>query len=196
MSDTPLALEAGPQRAQPRMVLVGTALVSMGVVVAFGVMLGVYAQLRHDAGGTTDAWVPSGVEFRNAQLVFTILTLVIGSAAIQWAVQASSAIDVYNTRLALLLTAAFGALHLNMMLFVVDALGIGIGEVWSNLVFTITGAAIGLSGVATAFVLVAALKAFGGQVGVSNPTIPAAALFWHVHVAVWFMVFLAIYAIK
>lgn len=196
MSDTPLALEAGPRRAAPRTVLVGTALVSVGVIVAFGLMLGVYAQMRHDAGGTTDAWVPSGVEFRNAQLVFTLMTLVIGSASIQWAVQASNAIDVVNARIALSLTVVFGLLHINMTLFAVDALGIGIGEVWSNLVFTITGAAIGLSAVATAFVLVAALKAFGGQVGVSNPTIPAAALFWHVQVAVWFVVFLAIYAIK
>ncbi|MEO1062638.1 MAG: hypothetical protein AAFZ07_14580 [Actinomycetota bacterium] len=196
MSDTPLALEAGPQRAQPRTVLIGTALVSIGVIVAFGLLLGVYAQMRHDAGGTTDAWVPGGVEFRNAQLVFTLLTLVIGSASIQWAVQASNAIDVVNARIALSLTVVLGLLHINMTLFAVDAFGVGVGEVWSNLVFTITGAAIGLSGVATAFVLVAALKAFGGQVGISNPTIPAAALFWHVQVAVWFVVFLAIFAIK
>ena len=153
----PLALEAGPKRAQPRMVLVGTALVSVAVVTAFGVMLAVYAQMRHDAGGTTGDWVPSGVTFRNAQLGFTLMTLVIGSAAIQWAVQASRAIDITNTRVALLLTVGFGALHINMTLFAVDAFGVGSGEVWSNLVFTITGAAIGRSGVATAFVLVAAL---------------------------------------
>ena len=89
-----------------------------------------------------------------------------------------------------------GHQHLNMTLFAFDAFGVGIGEVWSNLVFTITGAGIGLSGVATAYVLVAALKAFGGQVGIHNPSIPGAALFWHVHVAVWFVLFLAVYAIK
>lgn len=196
MTDAPLAIEAGPRRAAPRTVLIGTALASAGVVMGFFVMLAVYAQLRDSSGGATDGWVPGEVVFRNAQLVFTLMTLVIGSVAIQWAVHASRQIDANNTRTALLLTLAFGALHINMVLFAFDAFGIGIGQVWSNLVFTITGAAIALSGVAMLYVAVAALKAFGGQLGMSNPTIAGAALFWHVHVMVWFFVFLAIFAVK
>ncbi|MEM9034255.1 MAG: hypothetical protein AAGA99_09835 [Actinomycetota bacterium] len=196
MSDAPLAIEAGPRRAAPRTVLIGTVLVSIGIVMAFAVMVAAYAQLRDSAGGTTDAWVPSGVTFRNAQLVFTLMTLVIGSVALQWGVTSSRNIDANNTRTALALTLAFGALHVNMMLFSVDAFGVGIGEVWSNLVFTITGAGIALSGVAMAYVAVALLKAFGGQLGVSNPTIPGAAVFWNVHVGIWFLIFFAIFAVK
>lgn len=196
MSDTPLAIGAGPRRAAPRTVLIGTVLASIGVIMAFATMVAVYAQLRDSAGGTTADWVPSDVTFRNAQLVFTLMTLVIGSVAIQWAVSASRSIDVNNTRTALALTLAFGALHINMVLFAFDAFGVGIGQVWSNLVFTITGAGIALSGVAMAYVAVAMLKAFGGQLGVSNPSVAGAAVFWHAHVGVWFLIFFAIFAVK
>ncbi len=196
MTDVPLALEPGPRQAPPRTLFVATSLVVLAIVAAFGVLIGVYAMLRHDAGGTTAAWVPSGVLFRNAQIVFTLLTLAVGSIAVQWAVHANDQRVRTDVRVALLVTAIFGVLHLNMVLYVVGSFGAGVGDLWGNLVYTLTGAAIALSVAAIAYVVVMAVKAFGGQLGPANPGIGPAAVFWHAHALVWVAVFFTVFVVK
>lgn len=192
----PLALEPGPRTGKPRTLLIGTGLATVAGTVFFGTLLAVYGTLRDASGGTTDGWVPDGVLFRNAQLVFTLLTLFVGAIAVHWAHQANEQRAEGDARVGLVVALLFGALHVNMVLYAVDSLGVGVGEIWTNLVFTITGAGIALSGITMLATLVMTLRVFGGQVGSRNPGLGPLLVIWWFQFAAWFALFLVVYAVK
>jgi heme/copper-type cytochrome/quinol oxidase subunit 3 len=101
-----------------------------------------------------------------------------------------------DVRTALIGAVLFGALHINMVLYAIDSFGVGIGEVWSNLVFPITGFAVAFSAICMIFSAVMALRAFGGQLGRRNPGVESAEWLWYAQFVIWFFLFLAIYAVK
>ena len=195
MTDT-LALPAAPAPGKPRTLMLGVLLALTAGSVFFGTLLGVYTLMRDSSGGTTPGWVPDGTEFRNAQLVMTVFTLLVSCVFMWWAVHANRRRDAGNARIAVLVTFLFGLLHLNMLLFSVDALGPGLGSVWSNLVYPITAASALLTAFAMAILFAMTLRLFGGQVGDRNPGLEPVAALWYFQTAVWSLVFIAIYAVK
>lgn len=191
------ALGPGTTGSRPRLLMIGTGLAVAAGSVFFGALLAIYMTMRHDAGGTTAAWVPDGVTFDNAALTFsTVVTLGLAGLTVQWAVRANSRHDHRAAASSMGLTLLFGAAHINMVSAAVSDLGVGVGQAWSNLVFPITIASLVTTAIAMAFVTVAAFKALGGQTGRSNPSVAASALFWHFSTAAWFAVFIAIYGVK
>ncbi len=197
VADAPLALEAGAQRARPRLLVVGTALAAMALGMMVAGVLAVYATLRDAAGGSTEAWVPRGVEFANAQLVFTVVTAVGSSLLVHWAAWSNRRRDETNTRLAVLLALLFGGAQLNMMLLAVDRLGVGIGSgVYANLVFPIAAVGVALTALALVYLAVMAIKVFGGQVGIRHPGLSGAALFWDFQVVAWLFIFFTVFVVK
>jgi heme/copper-type cytochrome/quinol oxidase subunit 3 len=197
MADAQLALEAGPQKGRPRLLVIGTGLAVLAGSVFVGALLAVYAMMRDDSGGVTSAWVPRGTEFANAQLVYTVITAIASGLLLQWAVWANRRGDKVNTRIAIGFTLLFAAAELNMMLFAVDRLGPGIGEsIWANLVYPITGVAIGLTVVGMIYLAIMAIKVFGGQIGARNPGLAAAAVFWYFQIAAWIAVFFTVFVVK
>ncbi len=191
MSDT-----ATVQR--PRMLISATGLVVAGGIMFFASMIAIFANLRHDAGGTTAAWLPDGATISNGPLGFsTIVTLGLSLITVQWAISANKRGDRNNAVAALGLTMMLGLAHINMIIFSVKEIGIGIAESeWATLAYTMTAASLVTTVFGIGYLLAAAIKLFAGQVGVRNPTVSAGAFFWYFQVLAWFAVFITVYAIK
>jgi heme/copper-type cytochrome/quinol oxidase subunit 3 len=184
--------------SRPRMLLSATGLAVAAGIMMFGGMLAIYANMRHDSGGVTATWLPEGATIANGPLGYsTIVTLVLSLITVQWAVSANRADDRNNAVAALALTVMLGLAHINMVVFAVKEIGIGIAESeWATLAYTITAASLITTAVAIGYLLAAIIKLFAGQTGTRNPTVSASALFWYFQMFAWFSVFITIYAVK
>ncbi|MFV1991795.1 MAG: cytochrome c oxidase subunit 3 [Acidimicrobiales bacterium] len=183
---------------RPRMLISATGLVVAGGIMFFAGMIAIFANLRHDAGGTTAAWLPDGATISNAPLTFsTLVTLVLSLITVQWAVSANRAGDRNNAVAALGLTVMLGLAHINMIIFSVKEIGIGMAESeWATLAYTMTAASLVTTVFGIGYLLAATVKLFAGQVGRRNPTVSAGAFFWYFQVFAWFAVFTTVYLIK
>jgi len=189
------SLPPAPPPARPRMLFVGTALAVAAGTVLFAALLGAYLAARDAAGGTTAAWVPAEVTFREVATTVAMLTLVSSSVTVQWAVYAMARSDRRNSYLALGLTALFGLAYINSMAYVYRNMGLELArDEYSLLVYAITGTHVAVLFGAVVFVGLTAFRTLGGRYSAKDTEgITAAAVFWHftvvVGVAIWAIVF-------
>jgi heme/copper-type cytochrome/quinol oxidase subunit 3 len=182
--------------ARPRVVVVGTALVSAGVLALFAGMVGVYLHLRAEAGRGT--WIPEDAFFPLQQPNVMLLALLMSSVTMQWAVYAIKKDDRPQAYLALGITELFGFAVLNMAAYLYSIMNLDI-ETGSMAVmtYTITGAHLVALIAAMVFTALMAFRALGGQfTSRQHDGVSAAALFWHVQVVVFAVIWLAIYITK
>src|SRR4051794_32853096 len=110
--DTIGAPPAAPP-ARPRVLLIGTAFACAGIVMAFGGLLGLYAERRANvirAGGT---WMPKDVVIDLTPFNVALIGLVMSLVILHWAVYAIGDDDRIRTYLALGLSALLGAAYIN-----------------------------------------------------------------------------------
>ncbi len=181
--------------ARPRVLMIGTALVTGAVVMLFAGLLGIYLSMRAEAGTT---WLPAEISLPLTQPNVMLLTLAIGSLTIQWAAAAIGNDDRVNTYVALGLTGVIGLAYVNMAAYLYTLIGIDIdANVQSTLIVTITGAHIAMVIAATVFAVLMVFRALGGQyTSRQHDGISAAALFWHATTFVFFFIWLIIYVTK
>jgi cytochrome c oxidase subunit 3 len=186
----PLALPPPPAPARPRVLLGATALaVASAAMLLFG-LIATYLQLRAEAGGTTADWVPEGASLPLVPGNMALITLVMSSITIQWAVQAVNRDDRRHTYLALAITIVFGIAFLNSMAFLFANLGVGVGDsAYGVVTYSLLGT---MTAIAIAVVVFAALmwfRALGGQFTPRHHEgIVAAAIAWHFMVVAFFFV--------
>ncbi len=193
---TPAAI-APPPLQRPRMLVVGTAFAAVASAMVVLAMIGVYLTERAtvlSAGGT---WLPDGVVLSLNQPNMMFATLILGSMAIQWAVSAVRN-DRVNSYLALGLTLLFGFAYLNMLVYLWSQAGLDVdANLQSVLIYGITGTHFVMAIVAMLFVGLMAFRALaGGYDARQYDGIAASALFWHVMVAVYAVIWIAIYVTK
>lgn len=184
---------ANPTR--PRTFVVGALLGTGAVVVTFCSLIAIYVQQRQGTRAAGEEWFPVGsIELGPAGMV--MMTLVLSSVTVQWAVQAARTEDRPHGFLALGVTLLFGAAVLNQFWFIYQQTGFAIDDSNATLFFyVITGSFIAMLIAAMTFVTVTTVRSLLGPFGRELAhTIQAAALFWHATVLcyslVWYVVFI------
>ncbi len=192
-----IALPAAPLQ-RPRVLIVGTAFVTAGMLMLFAGMLGIYLTRRSEALVAGDVWLPEGVTVELTPPTMMLATLVLSVFSMQWAVYAASRDDRVNTYLSLGLTFVFGIAFLNMGSYNYGVMGFDVtANPQAVLVYAITGANLAMVVAAMVFVALMAFRALGGQqTSRAHDGISSAALFWHANVVVFFVIWLAIYVMK
>ena len=187
--------------ARPRVVAVGTALVSAGILMAFATMLGMYLQKRAGfmAANPDATWVPEAVTFPMHQPNVMVLALLMSSVVIQWAVWAIRNNDRPQAYLALGITELFGFAVVNLAAYnySIMKLDIDSGSELAIMTYAITGGHLLLLVAAMIFTALMAFRALGGQFSSRQyDGMTAAAMFWHVQVLVFAVIWYAIYITK
>ena len=115
-----------------------------------------------------------------------------------WAVQAVSNNDKVNSYLALGVTMVFGFAVIVMQTYLWGLMGADISaNVQSVLLYTITGGWVAMLVIAIGFVALMAFRALaGGFSARQHDGITAAAVFWYAMVAVYALIWIAIYVTK
>lgn len=187
-----------PTPRRPRVLVVGTSFVTAGVVMLFAGMVGQYLLERSSVVAAGNDWLPEGASIPLTQPNVMMLGLLMSSITMQWAVQAVKSDDRPNTYLALGITLVFGVAYLNMSAYLYSLMGLDIdASPAALLIYAITGAHLAMALTAMLFVGFMAFRALGGQyAGRQSDGIAAAAMFWHAMVAVYALIWFAIYVTK
>jgi heme/copper-type cytochrome/quinol oxidase subunit 3 len=182
---------------RPRTLLIGTAFATGGVLLYFAGLFGLYLAQRSDVVGRGEEWIPEGtISLVPGGMMMT--TMVMSVVTMQWAVHAIARDDRTHAYLALGLTALFGLAVINQTVFLYNQMGLVISEtVPAVFIYVITGSHLVMLVFAILFVALMAFRALAGQYSSRQADgIAAAALFWHATVAVYAVVYYAIYITK
>ncbi|HSL56839.1 MAG TPA: cytochrome c oxidase subunit 3 [Acidimicrobiales bacterium] len=190
---------AAPAPTRPRVVMIGTALVSAAVLALFAGMFAIYFNQRSATIAGGEEWIPGGagtIPLTPASVMF--VTLGMSMITVQWSVYAIGNDDRRNTYISLGLTLVFGAAFLNQAAFMFSEMGWVIADsIQAVLIYAITGGHVVMMVVAMAFVTLMGVRALGGQFNArDHEGISAAALFWHASVVVYAVIWAGIYQVK
>ena len=192
------SLAPPPTARRPRVLVVGTAFATAGVLMVFAGMIGQYLLERSAAVSGGNDWLPEGADIPLTQPNVMMLGLLMSSVTMAWAVQAVRNDDRVNTYLALGLTLVIGVAYLNMSVYLYSLMGLDIdADAAAVLIYAITGAHLAMAAAAMLFVGFMAFRALGGQYSSrQSDGIAAAAVFWHAMVVVYAVIWFAIYVTK
>lgn len=187
-----------PVARRPRMLMVATGFVTAGVAMFFASLFGVYLLQRSTALADGAKWLPEGVKVPLTQPNMLLLTLIMASVCMQWALSAIRDDARAYAYLALGITLLLGFAFLNQASYLYGIMQFKIeASTTSVLVYAITGAHIVMLLVAMAFAALMAVRALGGEYSsTQSDGIAAATLFWHANTAVFFLIWLIIYVTK
>jgi cytochrome c oxidase subunit III len=188
-------------RARPRLVLIGTALAIAAIAAVFAGLFAIYFSERTAVIESGAEWIPGGAgTIPLAPASVMLVTLVMSSITVHWAVWAIGHDDRFNTYLALGLTLVLSVAFLNQAAFLYDQMGWELGgdlAVQSVLIYAITGGQILMLLVAMVYIALMAFRAMaGGYSARDSEGVVAASLFWHAAVVAYAVVWTAIYQIK
>jgi cytochrome c oxidase subunit 3 len=197
-SHAPIAEAPPAPPTRPRVVAVGTALASAGVLMFFAGALGIYTTLRASTLAEGGTWLPEGAVLPLQQPNVIILALLMGSVTVTWAVDAVRRNDRPHAYLALGLTELLGFATLNMAAYLYSVMKLDAGSgPMGVMTYAITGAHVATLVAAMIFVALMAFRALGGQYsGRQTDGMLAAAMFWHVQVVAFAFIWYTIYITK
>lgn len=183
--------------ARPRVLLIGTVFAAVAAAMTFAGLLGTYLALRQDVVATGAAWLPSGVEIPLTPANMALLTLGMSVVTMQWAVYAIGNEDRRGTFIALGLSLLLGVAYLNGIAFYYSQMGLEVASVQGALIYAISGAHLVLFGGAMLFAALMTFRTLGGQYGPRDREgIVAATIVWDVAVAVYAVIWYAIFVSK
>lgn len=196
--DLPLDLAVSAEPGRQRSLFIASALAAAGCGVAIASLLGLYLAARHGVLlNPKGEWLPAGsvpLTAPNAAL----FTLLLSVPVMQWALYAIAHDDRQSTWVALGFTLLLGGAFINAESFIWNGLGLGIHDSTAALLlFAVTGAHMIMLVAAMIFVLLMGFRALGGQYhSRDREGIAAAALFWDVTVALFGVLWYAVYVTK
>lgn len=192
-ADVPAALPA-----KPRLLLIGTALVSLAVTMGFAGLVGFYAASRAEVLRTGEPWLPKGVEIPLTQPNMMMFTLVFSAATMAWAIQAMRNDDRPNFHIAagLSLLLGFGFLAQTAYLLSIMELEIAASP-RAPLIYAVIGTHMVFLIAAMAYLAGMALRAFAGEYSAKDlEGVYGAAMFWYTTVGLYLVLWYAIYITK
>jgi heme/copper-type cytochrome/quinol oxidase subunit 3 len=197
MADTStLALDSAtpaPILPRRRELLFGTAFATAGVVMAMATLIGAYIATR-DANGA--AWLAVNsipLTQPNMQLV----TIGMSAVTMQWAVWSIGRDDRYHTYLALGVTLLLGAAFVNQTTFLYNQVAITIVQAEGPLFYAVTAGHLAMVVAGMIFMALMGFRTLGGQFSSRMPDgIGAAAIFWYAAVALYAVIWFAVYVQK
>jgi heme/copper-type cytochrome/quinol oxidase subunit 3 len=196
MADTStLSLGSAPPPVLPRRreLLFGTAFATAGVVMALATLIGAYIATR-DATGA--AWL-SVNNIPLTQPNMQLLTIGMSVVTMQWAVWSINRDDRYHTYLALGVTLLLGAAFVNQTSFLFNQAGITIVQAEGPLFYAVTAGHLAMVVAGMIFMALMGFRTLGGQFSSRQPDgIGAAAIFWYAAVALYVVIWFAVYVQK
>jgi heme/copper-type cytochrome/quinol oxidase subunit 3 len=195
MSVVPSDLGELPAPSMPRrrQLLFGTAFVAGACAMFILTLLGLYLQLR---SGNRAVWLKNNT-LQLTQPNVILFTLLMSSVTAQWATYSIARDDRPNTYLASGMTMMFGLAAIVQTWFLYDLTGIKVAQLEGGVFYALTGAHLAMLIGALAFFALMTLRSFGGSFSSRYPEgFSAATLFWHSTVALYTVVWLAVYIMK
>ena len=192
------ALAPAPDPPRPRVLLVGTAFAAMAAAMGFLALVGVYIGQRADVLAAGDTWLPEGSVIPLTPVNMAALTLIMSMVTMQWAVYAIGNDDRVNANVAMGLTLLFGFAYLNSAAYLYTQMTLGIRDnVQGLLIYALSGTHIALTIAAMIFLLLMAFRTLAGQYSSRDREgVASAALFWHVTVALYLVIWYVVYITK
>ncbi|MCB1282860.1 MAG: cytochrome c oxidase subunit 3 [Microthrixaceae bacterium] len=192
MSIIPAEIPAAvlPRRRQ---LLFGTVFVSIAVAMYQLALVGLYLQERSARSNVWFAEHTIPLTQPNMQLSALGLSVVF----VQWAVWAIARNQRGQAYFALGCTLLMGFAFLNQTTFLWTEIGLPMTNVEGPLFYAVTASHFAIIVAAMVFLLVTAFRTLAGSNSAEHPEgVSAAALFWHVSVALYTVVWLAVYIMK
>jgi heme/copper-type cytochrome/quinol oxidase subunit 3 len=191
MSETALTMPAPPQ-GRRRELLFGTAFATSGVVMLLLTLVGAYLAARN----ASPEWLSANV-IPLTQPNMQMFGLALSVVTIQWAVYAINNDDRTNTYVALGATLLLGAAFVNQSFFLFKLAGVTADQPEGTLFYAVTGGHLAMAVAAMVVIIFVGFRALGGQYSSRNADgIAAAAVFWDAMVAVYAVVWIAVYIMK
>lgn len=196
-TDAALALPPVAPPARPRVLLVGTALAAGAIVMGFTGIIGYYLSERASVLAQGGTWLPEGTSIPLTPGNMAMATLLISAVTMWWAVDAVGRNDRPSAYLALGLTLLFGFAVINAVSFLYTQMGLAVSTLPGLLIYTVTGAHIAFLLGAMAYAAVMTLRTLGGEYhGRDREGLVAAAMFWYANIAVFAVIWYAIFVTK
>lgn len=184
-----------PAHTAPRRreLLFGTAFATSGIVILIMTLVAAYIAARN-AGGAE--WLAAN-EIPLTQPNMQAFGLALSVITMQWAVYSINNDDRTNTYVALTATLVLGAAFVNQTIFLWKFVGITGDQAEGPLFYAVTGSHVAMVLAAMVFLLFVAFRALGGQYSSRNPDgIAAAAVLWDAAVALYVVIWVAVYIMK
>jgi len=183
---------------RPRVLLVGTALAVGGCFMVFAGLLGTYIATRADVLASGKPWLPAGSEIPLSPPTMAMVTFALSIITMQWAVYAIGNNDRQHAVMALGLTLLFGFATINATTFLYTQMHLGVrSSPAAVLIYVISGAHIAMTVAAMVFNVVMTVRTLGGEyAGRDREGIVAASMFWYATIAVYAVLWYAIYVTK
>lgn len=182
-----------PTLPRRRELLFGTAFATAGVVAALVTLVGAYITTR-DAAGV--AWLADNA-IPLTQPNMQLLTLGLSVVTMQWAVWSIARDDRPHAYLALGITILLGLAFVNQTTFLYSEAAVTIAQAEGPLFYAVTGGHLAMVLGGIAFMVLMAFRALGGQYSSRQPDGPAAAaVFWYAAVAMYALIWFAVYVQK
>jgi heme/copper-type cytochrome/quinol oxidase subunit 3 len=187
------ATAPAPVLPRRRQVLYGSAFAAGGFAIMILSLVGLYLEAR---SGQRSLWLSeNAIPLTQPNVMFG--TLLIGSVTAQWAVYSLARNDRGHSYLALAITLLMGLAFINQTWFLLGEIGLGMNQAEGPYFYAVVGSHLAMLGAALAFWAVTGVRALGGSYSSRNPdAVSAAALFWHVNVALYAVIWLAVYIMK
>jgi heme/copper-type cytochrome/quinol oxidase subunit 3 len=200
-------VEHAPRAAEqrPRSQLIAATIFAGVAIMAMATLIGLYLSARHTALAGNAEWIPAGglpLTGPNTAL----FTLLISIPAMAWAQQAIRNDDRKSLWVSYGIVLLLGAAFINAEAFILNGMSVstdpeasvGISESPTLLlIFTIVGVHLVMIGAAMASVLVTGFRALGGRLDRRDrDSVDAVALFWYVAVALFGVLWYAVYVMK
>ncbi|MFN7149429.1 MAG: cytochrome c oxidase subunit 3 [Microthrixaceae bacterium] len=197
MADTDtLTLESGtpaPILPRRRELLFGTAFATGGVAMGIITLIGAYLATR-DATGA--AWLSTN-EIPLTQPNMQLVTLGMSVITMQWAVWSINRDDRYHTYLALGTTLLLGVAFVNQTSFLYNMAGVAMVSAEGPLFYGVTAGHLAMVVAGLIFMALMGFRTLGGQFSSRQPDgISAAAIFWYAAVALYAVIWFAVYVQK
>ncbi len=186
------SLAPAPPPARPRVLFVGTLLASAAAAMAFAGLIGTYLNLRAASPLPENVTIP--LTAPNSAMV----TLVMSVVVVHWARYAIANDDRPNTYVALGLTMLLGLAYVNSAFYLYTQMGAVIAaSPLELLIYAISGFHLALTFGALIFLALMAFRTLGGQYsGRDHEGVSAAVLLWDVTVAIYLVIWYAVYVTK
>ncbi len=188
---------------RPGISLAGTALACFGICSLFGGLLGVYLSTRAAYLSQTGNWFPDDSTIDLTQPNVMALTLIMASVTIAWSVYAIGRDDRLNTYLSLGVTMVLGVAYINQAFYLLDKTGLALNGIEggahpSAVLLNVVGIShIALVAAALIFALIVTIRALGGNYNSHDREgVLSCALFFHVTVAIYMVIWYAVYITK
>src|SRR6478752_3723451 len=196
-ADAALALPPAAPPARPRILLVGTVLASGATFMAFAGLIGLYLGQRSVVLAQGGTWLPEGTKLPLTPGSIGMATMLLSAVTMWWAVDAVGRNDRPSAYLALGITIMFGAAVINSTTFLYTQMGLAVNTKVGLLIYTITGAHLAMIVAALVYAAVMTFRTLGGEYhGRDREGLVSAALFWYATIAVYAVIWYAIYITK